>query len=82
MIGILRGYGILALGVASLLAGVILAPQVPVADFGWTAYLPLDVTTAPRFIFPAAWLVLLLFAVGLVLTAGWVGFRLGCRRRA
>ncbi|MEO6115065.1 MAG: hypothetical protein ABIP33_01665 [Pseudolysinimonas sp.] len=82
MIGILRRFGILALGVIAMIGGGILLNNRPAAAFGWTAYAPLTNTTfVPPFVTPTLYLGVGLILIGLALTAGWIGFRLGRRQR-
>ena len=80
----MRRFGLLVLGVAVLIGGVVLyAASLPRPSFGWSAYAPRTATTfvvdpGPDLV-PAA---MGLIAAGLVLIAGWVGFQLGHRRRS
>lgn len=79
---ILRRFGILILGIALLVIGVVFyAVALPQPSFGWTAYAPLTGTTfvptpSPNLPHYALGVI----GAGLVLVAGWVGFRLGHRR--
>ncbi|MEO6533912.1 MAG: hypothetical protein ABIO06_10115 [Pseudolysinimonas sp.] len=83
MVGVIRKYGILALGVVALTGGGFLLNLQPAASFGWTAYAPLsDTTFVPPFVTPSLYLGVGFILIGLALTAGWIGFALGRRRRA
>jgi heme/copper-type cytochrome/quinol oxidase subunit 1 len=75
-----RGYWVLVLGLIILALGVVQLVTLfsSVYVFGWSAYAPLTSTTfAPGF---APMLPLFEIAVGIALIAGWVGYRIGCRR--
>lgn len=88
----LRRFGILILGALLLVAGVIVGisnaqtVNIPFTtflgnrpvSFGWTAYAPLSSTTfvPPSPQFPGI-IAIACVVLGLVLIAGWVGFRLG-----
>jgi heme/copper-type cytochrome/quinol oxidase subunit 1 len=75
-----RRFGILIIGILLVISGVVVNRITPpVASFGWTAYAPLTSETyVPGFPRIASVLVVL----GLVLIAGWIGFRIGRRRSA
>jgi heme/copper-type cytochrome/quinol oxidase subunit 1 len=77
-----RRFGILVLGAILVIAGVaIYAIAFPRPSFGWTAYAPLTSTTFVPTPFPNPIdYAMAMIVIGLVLVAGWVGFRLGARR--
>lgn len=79
-VAIVRGWGLLVLGLIGMIVGVILLTRPTPASFGWTAYAPLTNTTyVPRFVTGTFVLGALVLVLGLALTAGWVGFALGRR---
>lgn len=81
VIAVVRRWGLLALGVILVGAGVVMASQ-PVT-FGWFAYAPLSdgvFMTFPPSLMPTGAAVALV--AGTALVAGWVGFRLGRRPRS
>ena len=81
--GLVLVVGGLAVGITS--TGTIDVPFTQVlgaqpGSFGWNAYAPLTKTTfVPYGPNPTDLLAFAAFAVGLILIAGWVGFRLGRR---
>ncbi len=78
----MRRFGILALGAILVIAGVaIYVVAFPRPSFGWSAYAPLTATTFLPTPFPNLIdYAMAMIVIGLVLVAGWVGFRLGARR--
>lgn len=78
MLAFVRRWVVLVVGLAALIVGIVLLNQ-STASFGWFAYAPLSQATfvgMSPYVSPG----LLLTAAGLVLIAGWVGFRMGRRR--
>lgn len=76
-------YGVLALGLVALAVGGVLLAQPSPSAFGWTAYAPLTNTTFVPSLLPLShYLGDGAIVIGLALTAGWIGFRLGRRGRA
>lgn len=78
----LRKYGLLFAGlILSIVGAALLLSPASSYGFGWTAYAPLNATTfAPMWMPPTTVAGVVLIVAGLVLVAGWVGFRLGRRR--
>ena len=78
---LLKRWGLLALGLVLAVGGLIVAGSQP-ATFGWFAYAPLSDSLfmpalSPLVVMPTGAAAML--AVGLVLVAGWAGFRLARR---
>ena len=84
MAAAVRRFGVLTVGIAAIVAGVLVYQFRPsAASFGWTAYAPLSNTVfVPSFadITPSLVGAALLILLGAVLIAGWVGFAAGRRR--
>lgn len=82
-IAVARRWGLLVLGLAGMVVGVILLTRPgPPATFGWTAYAPLTNTVfVPPFVTPSLVFGVLLAALGIALAAGWAGFALGRRTK-
>lgn len=77
---LLRKYGLVVLGVVLSAVGAVLLLTQPVS-FGWTAYAPLSSATfVPPGPTPGMIAGLVLLVVGLMVVAGWVGFRIGRNR--
>lgn len=75
---LVKKYGLVVGAVVLFVAGLVLVMTTPLS-FGWSAYAPLsDVTFSP--FSPGLIVGWVLVVIGLVLAAGWVGFRLGRRR--
>lgn len=77
----LRKHGLALIALALVIAGVVLLWRQPEIGFGWTAYAPLNgdafiaaLLTSNQL---AGWVCII---VGLVLFAGWAGYRLGRTR--
>lgn len=81
--GVVRRFGVLAVGIAAIVAGVVVYQfrPTPVASFGWVAYAPLSDSTFVPFVGSEVWAAGLLVLLGFVLVAGWIGFALGRPRR-
>ncbi len=82
--GVVRTYGVLAVGVAAVISGVLVFQFRPSATFGWTAYAPLShtvVVPAVPYLTLSLVAAALLVLVGLGLIAGWIGFAAGRHRR-
>ena len=78
---LVKRWWVLAIGVALVISGMVIAGSQPVS-FGWFAYAPLSNSTympafSPVVAMPTEAAALL--AIGAVLVAAWVGFRLGRR---
>ena len=81
-VAVLRQWGLLVLGLIGMIVGELLLTRTTPASFGWTAYAPLSNTLyVPSIVTGTLILGALLMALGLALTAGWVGFRLGRRTK-
>jgi heme/copper-type cytochrome/quinol oxidase subunit 1 len=84
IVGFARKYSLIVLGIVGMLVGayLLIFPS-HVASFGWTAYAPLsDTAFAPSTISPMFYVGWAAIVAGAMVVAGWVGFRLGRRRRA
>lgn len=78
---LVKRWSVLALGVALVVCGMVIAGSQPVS-FGWFAYAPLSNSSyMPAFSAVVAMPTeaAALLAIGVVLVAAWVGFRLGRR---